>query len=384
MPRHIWQDKLDLLNAAKPHFGGGTSSTPFVPPQFEPLITSSVGNMVNQQGFNPISQYNASNPMGVQGLTEGQQYGMGMTAGAGMQSPLNSLALQAAQRAAGMAGQGPTTGMYDPSGEMGLQDWAQLMNPYFAQGGEIGNTQNPSDAAQIAAQGSNVAPQTPPQTNFSGGPPNMSLPPSGTPGGGQGGGYPGGQPGGGGYPGSTAPRNISGGQFYQDPSGNWRMANPSGAGNIQGTNVHGQGALNSQGALQQYYFAPSQGQATSPNQQLGAGTMSARPTDPQQAAIWDHLMALHPGATVGTQQSQAPQLMSMQQAMSDPRAANYMQHLQNAGAEQAALSQHQGWAAAAQRAAAAQAANPTPHAYRPPAPAAAAQPNGTATVKAMA
>lgn len=134
----------ELLKVAKCYGGGGTSSTPMIPPEFAPLINSSVGNMIDQQGFNPISQYNAGNPMGVQGMTQGQDYGMGAMAGSLQTNPMQFLAAQAAQRAAGMAGAGPTTGQYDPSNEMSLQDWGQYMNPYMGQGGEMGQqTGNP-------------------------------------------------------------------------------------------------------------------------------------------------------------------------------------------------------------------------------------------------
>lgn len=176
--RPSWEMKRAALAVAKCYGGGGTSSTPMVPPEFAPLINASVQNMIAQQGANPIGGYNAGNPMGVQGLTQGQTYGMGMMAGSGMVNPMDYLAAQANQRQMGMAGGGPLTGSYDPSGEMGLQDWANYMNPYFGSGGEMGfQLQQPN--ALIAAMGSNVQGQAPGGTNFGGGAPNMSGPPPG-------------------------------------------------------------------------------------------------------------------------------------------------------------------------------------------------------------
>lgn len=323
MIRPVWEARRLLVNSVQAHFGGGTSSNPVIPPEFAPLINASVGHMVAQQGANPIGQYNGSNPMGTEGLTPAQQMAMGVSAGNLQNNPLQYLAAQAAQRAAGMSGAGPTTGSYDPSGEMGLQDWAQLMNPYFGQGGEMGNQVAPTITLGDAA-GSNVNPQGGPGVNYQGGPPNMSATPPGSPGT-SGGALPGADlsPAPPPAPGQSPGNGGGAPQFYRDPSGNLRVADPSQAGRVEGTNVHGQGVVNSQGMLQQFFMPASQGQAPAGGAQLGRGSMTARPTDPAAAAAWDRVMRAHPGATVSNQQAATPQGVSMQDVMSDPRGQAY-------------------------------------------------------------
>jgi len=176
--RHPWESRREVLAVAK-CYGGSSSSTPEIPPEFRPFITSALSRMTQQQGLNPIDSYNAPNPMEVEGMSNGQRLGMGYATGnLAMNNPLNAMAMQAMQRAAGMGGQGPTTGTYDSSGEMGLQDWSELMNPYLAQGGEMGEQVAPRDALADAA-GSNVPPSGGQGTDYTGGPPNMSGPPPG-------------------------------------------------------------------------------------------------------------------------------------------------------------------------------------------------------------
>jgi hypothetical protein len=347
--------RRELLDAAKCHFGGGTSSNPIVPPEFAPLINASVGNMVGQQGANPIGAYNGANPMGVEGLNGSQQFGMGGMMGSYENNPLQYLAAQAAQRSAGMAGGGASTGSYDSSGEMGLQDWADYMKPYLGTGGEMGNQQAPNNQFN---DGSNVTPQGVAGVNNQGGAPNMSLPPPGAGVSQTLGGSPASSAAGSGgantMPGMGSGQSLQG-QFYQDPSGGFRMSDLSQAGRIEGTGVHGQGAVDANGMVNQFFHAASQGQGPG---QLGAGSMSARPTDPAMAAAWDNIMKNHPGASVGTQQAQAPSQMSMQDVMANPAAHNYASHLVNRDAEGQAYQQHQGWAEAGARAEAARAAAP--------------------------
>ncbi len=95
-------------------------------------------------------------------------------------------------------------------------------------------------------------------------------------------------------------------QQYTDPGGRSRYADPSQAGRIEGTNVHGQGAVDSSGRLQQMFFAPSQGQATMPNQQLGMGSMGPRPTDPALAGAWGQIAGAHPTPNTFQQSASAP------------------------------------------------------------------------------
>jgi hypothetical protein len=117
---------------------GDTTSNPTIPDEFRPFVTGTMGQWMGQQAANPIGAYNGNNAMDVEGMTPLQQLAMGYSAGNLQNSPQDLLAMQAAQRAAGMAGSGPTTGQYNPQGEMGLQDWAQLMDPYVGRGAEVG------------------------------------------------------------------------------------------------------------------------------------------------------------------------------------------------------------------------------------------------------
>lgn len=188
--RQVWKVRQAVVDYAKPHGGGGTSSNPTIPPEFKPLITGAVSRYVSQQSANPISGYNTPNPMDVEGLSPQQQMAMGMMGGSMFGSPLELLALQASQRGAGMAGAGPTTGQYDPTGEMGLQDWAQMIQPYFMGGGEVGDRSVPNQPLQNSF-GGNVDPIAGENPGMGGGPPiigdNVPGPP---PQGGNGGGGP--------------------------------------------------------------------------------------------------------------------------------------------------------------------------------------------------
>lgn len=149
---------------------GGTESSPTLPDEFRPFITGTLGRYMGGQALNPISGYFGNNAMDVEGMTPFQQLAMGYSAGNMQQSPMDLMAMQAAQRAAGMAGAGPTTGQYNAQGEMGLQDWAELMNPYVARGGELGQTTAPTDFLHDA-EGGNAPPQGPLPPNYQGGPP---------------------------------------------------------------------------------------------------------------------------------------------------------------------------------------------------------------------
>ena len=192
----------------------GTESDPTIPREFQPFITSALHDYRAQHELNPIDQYNAANPMAVESMSPYQRLAMGFAAGNLQQSPLTSIALQAAQRGAGMAGSGPTTGQYDVGGEMGLQDWAQLMQPWVARGGELGSQSAPMDF-QAAASGANAPPVGPAPPNFAGGPPQMAQ--------GYGGGSPGGgggtmpPPGGGGGPRPPIQTGSSGGNDWTNP-----------------------------------------------------------------------------------------------------------------------------------------------------------------------
>ncbi len=190
---------------------GGTTSNPTIPDEFRPFVTGTMGQWMGQQALNPISGYNGNNAMDVEGMTPFQQLAMGYSAGNLQNSPQDLLAMQAAQRAAGMAGSGPTTGQYNPSGEMGLQDWAQMMDPYVGRGAEVGATVAPGDFLNDA-QGANANPLGPAPPNFGGGPPPMG---GGGPGTGQGQfPIPGvGLPGQGGGPGGGAGPGSGGGGF---------------------------------------------------------------------------------------------------------------------------------------------------------------------------
>lgn len=314
--------------------GSITDSSGKIDPALLPLFQQSAGNVMNIQNQNPLGNYMGSNPMQVAGPNEVQRYGLDNIMGAGGPNQLDAMALQDILRAPAMAQAGPTTGSYDPSQEMDLsqyfgalqsphgqvpQDWGQV--GVSGIGPDVGPTKlyqhtgtngpngpnNPPDQPPITHTGGNPNPVTDPNPHHQGQDPPQTLDNTMTV-----------SPRAGGAsadtisPGSGASMSnigplaalASGGSggsgFYRDPSGRLRVADPSQAGRIEGTNVHGQGVVDSSGVLQQLFHAASQGQGTG---QLGAGSMSARPTDPAMAAQWDAIMKNHPGATVGTQQS---------------------------------------------------------------------------------
>lgn len=206
--RPVWESRRLLLAQAL-SYGGGTSSNPTIPPQFLPLIQASVGQEVQQQGLNPLSQYDAGNPMGVQGLTPSEQTAMGYSLGNLQQSPLLGLAGQAAENMAGMAGNGPFTGYYNPQNSMSLQQMMQLMNPSIGQGGDIGATAGngyPAGSGPPSGSGSGAGTPAPPGST----PP---PPPAGQ-----------GTYTGGGFPGSTGPSNPA--AAFTTAPGNYSQMTP--------------------------------------------------------------------------------------------------------------------------------------------------------------
>ena len=307
--------------------GGSTSTMGAIAPELRKLYIESADALVNQQGANPLGQYNDPHALGVAGANPLQQYGAGMMMGGNLPTGLDGLALQSILRSPGLAGAGPTTGAYNYGSESGLQDMMAFLNPqygtapgldYYARSTPGQGYENVSPMA--AQQGpydqgynlSDILRQSPPSpggggggfqlpTNNNGGPASPSWAGYGALGGPQG------QAG----PGSSAAQYLSqyldpksvaaaagggvrggSGQGYFDTDGRWREIMAPGA-NGQRGGAYQPGKV-FQGPYHQLMVYGSDGIAYPMADQKGTdgtpGKLYGRPSDPAAAAAYDQWM----------------------------------------------------------------------------------------------
>jgi len=101
-----------LVDAAKPHFGGGESiSTATLAPELRPLFNSAVAQMQAIEGNSPVTSFLGRNPQNTVPLSQSEREGIGMARGLENPSGINALALQQILRLPGLAGAGPGTGV---------------------------------------------------------------------------------------------------------------------------------------------------------------------------------------------------------------------------------------------------------------------------------
>jgi hypothetical protein len=173
--------------------GGSTTTSGIIPPELQGLYTGSAGSLLKEQKANPLSNYNASNPLQVAQANQLQNYGAQEIVNSGQPSGLNALSLQSILRMPGLAGAGPTTGQYNYGSEAGLGDLMSYIGGAPGQFDKTPNsTQTPPDystlkdalAAPPPPQGGQGVPGLPGGNDgtYTGGDDLMHPNPDGTPG----------------------------------------------------------------------------------------------------------------------------------------------------------------------------------------------------------
>lgn len=104
-----------------------------IPEELQPLFHGASQALLGQMQNNPVDQYNAEHPLNVEGANPLQAYGASLIGGGGLPSGLDALTLQSILRQPGLAGAGPTTGVYNYGAESGLGDLSAFLNPRHAE-----------------------------------------------------------------------------------------------------------------------------------------------------------------------------------------------------------------------------------------------------------
>jgi hypothetical protein len=145
--------------------GGSVTSTAQIPAELKPLYEGAVKDINSYSQQNPLSQFGAPQPEGVQGLSYTQRLGLGNVPELFNASPLEALSLQAMLQEPALAGATSTSGTPNLSGQPGL---GALFNALGGVGAGPSTYVNPNQPAIPAAAG--TTPATGPGPGQGGGP----------------------------------------------------------------------------------------------------------------------------------------------------------------------------------------------------------------------